>query len=148
MDTRQAIEKALLEAMRNNDETAKRTLRLVLSSIKLADVEKGIRLDEAGVIAVIQKEIKSHRESILDAEKANRPDLADANQAGIVILESFLPKQLSDDELTGLVNEALAETGAKTPADMGKVMKALMPRVQGRVAGDRVSQVVRKLLAG
>ena len=62
--------------------------------------------------------------------------------------KSFLPKQLSDEELASLVKEALAEAGATTPADMGKVMKVLMPRVQGRVAGDRVSQVVKKMLAG
>ena len=148
MDTRQAIETALHEAMRKNDEVAKRTLRLVLSTLKLAEVEKGTRLDETGVVAVIQKEIKSHRESLADAEKANRVDLANANRAEITILESFLPKQLSDDELTALVKEAMAESGATTPADMGKVMKVLMPRIQGRVAGDRVSQVVRKLLAG
>ena len=92
MDTRQAIENALHDAMRKNDEVARRTLRLVLSSLKLADVEKGIRLDEPGVISVIQKEIKSHRESIADAEKANRPDLADANRAEIAVLE-ILPSE-------------------------------------------------------
>jgi uncharacterized protein YqeY len=148
MDTRQSIENALHDAMRKNDEIARRTLRLALSTLKLTEVEKGTRLDEAGVVAVIQKEIKSHRESIADAEMANRADLVEANKAEITILESFLPKQLSDEELNSMVEEVMAETGAENPADMGKVMKALMPRVQGRVAGDRVSQAVRKLLAG
>lgn len=148
MLTRQTIEQALKEAMRNNDEVARRTLRMILSAIKLAEVEKGTTLDEAALIAVLQKELKSRRESISDAEKANRPDLAEAAKAEISVIESFLPKQLTLEELETLASEAIKEANATVPADMGKVMKILMPKVQGRTSGDQVSQVVRKLLQG
>jgi uncharacterized protein YqeY len=148
MLSRQTIEQALKEAMRNNDEVARRTIRMILSAIKLAEVEKGVALDESALLAVLQKELKSRRESIADAEKANRFDLAEAAKAEIAVIESFLPKQLSLEELEALAREAIQEVGATTPADMGKVMKILIPKVQGRASGDQVSQVVRKLLQG
>lgn len=148
MLSRQSIEQALKEAMRSNDEVARRTLRMILSAIKLAEVEKGAFLDETALVAVLQKELKSRRESIADAEKANRPDLAEAAKAEIAVIESFLPKQLTLEELEQIAREAILEANATTPADMGKVMKILMPKVQGRAAGDQVSQMVRKLLQG
>ncbi|BAJ63463.1 MULTISPECIES: GatB/YqeY domain-containing protein [Anaerolinea] len=148
MLSRQSIEQALKEAMRSNDEVARRTLRMILSAIKLAEVEKGASLDETALVAVLQKELKSRRESIADAEKANRPDLAEAAKAEIAVIESFLPKQLTLEELEQIAREAILEANATTPADMGKVMKILMPKVQGRAAGDQVSQMVRKLLQG
>lgn len=148
MLNRQSIEQALKEAMRSNDEVARRTLRMILSAIKLAEVEKGAPLDETALVAVLQKELKSRRESIADAEKANRPDLAEAAKAEIAVIESFLPKQLTLEELEQIAREAILEANATTPADMGKVMKILIPKVQGRAAGDQVSQMVRKLLQG
>jgi uncharacterized protein YqeY len=146
METRLKLETALKDAMRSNDELRKQNVRMVLSAIKLSEVEKGARLDEAGVIAIIQKELKSRQESLQDAQKANRPDLAERSKADIAFLESFLPKQLTEEELTSLAGEAIAEVGASSPADMGKVMKAIMPKVQGRATGDQVSQAVRKSL--
>jgi uncharacterized protein YqeY len=146
METRLKLETALKDAMRSNDDLRKQNVRMVLSAIKLSEVEKGARLDEAGVIAIIQKELKSRQESLQDAQKANRPDLAERSKADIAFLESFLPKQLTEEELTSLAGEAIAEVGASSPADMGKVMKAIMPKVQGRATGDQVSQAVRKSL--
>ena len=146
MDLRKTIELDLRDAMRSKDEISLRTIRMVLSAIKLTEVEKGIALDEAGVIAVLQKEIKSRRESMSDAEKANRPDLIDAAKAEIAIFEKYLPEQLTDEALEALVKEAILETSASTPSEMGKVMKVLMPKVQGRVAGDVLSKMVRHLL--
>ncbi len=124
----------------------KTNVRMVLSGIKLSEVEKGSRLDEAGVISAIQKEIKSRQEALNDAQKANRPDLAARSQAEIAFLETFLPRQLTADELAQIASETIAEVGATGPADMGKVMKAMMPKVQGRAAGDQVSQAVKKSL--
>jgi uncharacterized protein YqeY len=148
MDLRNSLELALRDAMRSKNEAVLRTIRMVLSTVKLSEVEKGKPLDEAGIITVLQKEIKSRRESISDAEKANRPDLIDAAKAEIVILEKYLPEQLTNEALEALVDEAIFETSASSPADMGKVMKALLPKVQGRVSGDVLSQMVRKMLAG
>jgi uncharacterized protein len=138
----------LKEAMRANQPVRRTTIRSVLAAIKLAQVEKekGTVLDDVAVLALVQKEIKSRRESIADAEKANRPDLISGYEAEIKILEEYLPKQLSQDELNVLVSQAIQETGASTPADMGKVMKIIIPRVQGRAPNDQVSAAVRELL--
>lgn len=148
METKQALETALRDAMRSKNETVLRTIRLVMSSVKMAEIEKGKSLDEPSVLAILQKEIKSRKESIVDAEKAGRADLMAASNAEIAILEGYLPKQMSEDELLELVKAAILEAEAKSPNDMGKVMKVLMPKIQGRVAGDVLSKTVRNLLAG
>lgn len=140
------LQAALKDAMRAGDELTKRTLRMVISAIRLNEVEKGVKLDDAGVIAVLQKEVKSRQESISDAQKANRPDLEAESRAEIEVLEKFLPNAFSEAELELLVREVIAETGAASQKDMGKVMKALMPRLQGRATGDQTSQMVRRLL--
>ncbi len=146
METRQKLETALKDAMRSNDEMRKQNVRMVMSAIKLNEVEKGSKLDEAGVIAIIQKELKSRHEALQDAQKANRPDLVEHSKAEIAFLETFLPQQLTETELAGIAQEAIAEVGATGPQDMGKVMKAIMPKVQGRATGDQVGQAVRKAL--
>lgn len=147
MNTKEKLENDMKDAMRNKDEARKRTLRMALSEIKLAEIDKREALDEAGVIAVIQKEVKSRREAIADAERASRPDLvADANTE-IAILETYLPQQLTPEELGTLVQEAVDETGATSMREMGQVMKVLMPRLEGRATGQEASQAVRKLLS-
>jgi uncharacterized protein len=148
METKQALESSLRDAMRNKNETVLRTIRLVMSSVKMAEIEKGKPLDEPAVLAILQKEIKSRKESISDAEKAGRPDLMAASNAEIAILEAYLPRQMPEHELQELVKAAILEADAKSPNDMGKVMKILMPKVQGQVAGDVLSKTVRNLLAG
>jgi uncharacterized protein YqeY len=146
METRQKLEAALKEAMRSGDDMRKQNVRMVMSAIKLNEVEKGTPMDEAGVLAIIQKELKSRQEALNDAQKAKRPDLEERAKVEMTFLESFLPKQLSEDELAVLAREAIAEVGATGPADMGKVMKVMMPKVQGRAAGNQVSQAVQKQL--
>lgn len=147
MNTKEKLENDMKDAMRNKDEARKRTLRMALSEIKLAEIDKREALDEAGVIAVIQKEVKSRREAIADAERASRPDLvADANTE-IAILETYLPQQLTSEELDALAQEAVDETGATSMREMGQVMKVLMPRLEGRATGQEASQAVRKLLS-
>jgi uncharacterized protein len=146
METRQKLDTALKDAMRSGDDMRRQSIRMVLSAIKLSEVEKGSPLDESAVIAIIQKEIKSRSEAIQDANKAGRSDLIEKSQAEIVYLESFLPKQLTQDELIELARSAVQEVNATGPGDMGKVMKVLVPKVQGRAAGNQVSEAVRKLL--
>jgi len=148
MDTKQNLENALRDAMRAHDDARKRTFRTALSSIKLAEVEKGSALDELAVVSLLQKEVKSRRETINDAQKAGRPDLVALAEEEIAILEEFLPQPLSDDELRAATRAVIAEVNASSPADMGKVMKELLPRLQGRAANDRVSKMVRELLQG
>jgi uncharacterized protein YqeY len=146
MTTKAELETSLKDAMRAGDDVRKRTLRMALSAIKQVEIDKNQAIDESGVAAILQKEIKSRRESILDAERANRPDLIQAAETEIAIIEGFLPKALSPEELEKLVKLVITELGAASPKDMGQVMKALLPRVQGRAPGDQVSAVVRKLL--
>lgn len=146
MDTKKQIEKDFKSALRAKDEDRKRTLRMVLSSIKLAEVDKGDSLDEGEVLTILQKELKSRRESIADAEKADRPDIVAESEDEIRILEEYLPQPLTEDEIKILAKEAIAEVGASTPQEMGKVMKILMPRVKGRAEGSLVSETVRELL--
>jgi uncharacterized protein YqeY len=146
MDTKLKLQDGLKDAMRAGDEIRKRNIRLLLAAVKLAEVEKGEALDEASLMALVQKEIKSRRESIQDAQRANRPDLIAASEADITFLETYLPKALSQDELLALAREVIVEVGAGSLSDMGKVMKVLLPRLQGRAAGDQASQAVRQLL--
>jgi len=148
MDTKEQLEAALKTAMKSGDDLQKRTLRMALSSIRFIEIEKGKPLDEIQVQAVLQKEVKSRQETIAEAQRANRPDLEAATRDEITVLEAFMPKQLLPDDLEALARQAINEVEATTPADMGKVMKTLMPRLQGRATGDQASAVVRKLLAG
>jgi uncharacterized protein YqeY len=98
------------------------------------------------IMALLQKEIKNRRESLEEAKKANRADLMEANEAEIKVLEVFLPKAMPADELRALVQAAITESGAASPADMGKVMKIVMAKVAGRAPNDAVSAAVRELL--
>ncbi len=146
MDTQKQIESDFKDAMRAGDDLRKRTYRLVLSAIKLAEIDKGKSLEEPDVLVIIQKEIKSRRESIADAERADRADIVAEAEAEINILEAYLPQPLTQDEIEAMANEAIAEVGATSPKELGMVMKVLMPRVQGRADGSLVSQIVRQLL--
>lgn len=146
MVTKETLESELKLAMKAGDDVRKRTLRMALSAVKLAEVEKRGSLDEAGLLAVLQREIKTRRESVADAERAHREDLIAATQAELAVLHSFLPQALPQDAIEEMVRQAIAEVGAAGPQDMGKVMKAVMPRLQGRVDGKEVSELVRARL--
>lgn len=132
--------------MKTGDEIRKRTVRMVLAAVKQAEVDKRIELDDLAVTNLIQKEVKNRRESLEEARKASRADLVEANEAEIKVLEVFLPKAMPADELRALVQAAITETGAAGPAEMGKVMKAVMPKVAGRAPNDLVSAAVKELL--
>jgi uncharacterized protein YqeY len=121
---------------------------MVLAAIKQVEVDKRVTLDDPAVTALIQKEIKNRREALEEAKKAERADLAEANEAEIKILEVYLPKAMPADELRALAQAAIAETGASAPSDMGKVMKVVMPKVAGRAPNDMISAIVKELLAG
>lgn len=148
MSKKSELETALKEAMRAQDVLRKNTFRLVLSAIKEAEVLKQDELDDAAVLSILQKEVKSRHESIADAERAERADLIAESREEIKILEEYLPEAMSDEELDALISEAIAESGASAPNDMGNVMKLVLPRVQGRADGGKVSQIVRQKLLG
>jgi uncharacterized protein YqeY len=146
MVTKAELETELHSAMRSGDDLRKRTLRMILSSVKLAEVEKRGELDEAGMQAVLQREVKTRQETIADAEKAQRPDLAAATHAELAVVQAYLPPQLSPDEIEQMTRRAITATGAAGPQDMGRVMKEVMPKVQGRADGKTVNEIVRRLL--
>jgi len=146
MDTKVQLEIALKEAMKAGDDVRKRTIRMVLAATRQVEIDKQIKLDEAAVLGIIQKEIKTRKEAVEEARSASRADIVAATEAEIVVLQAYLPKAMSADELKSLAETAIAEAGATSPADIGKVMKLLMPRVAGRAPGDQISAIVRQLL--
>jgi uncharacterized protein YqeY len=146
MDTKEKLEIALKDALRAGDDVRKRSIRMVLASVRQVEIDRQIKLDEAAVLSIIQKEIKTRKESVEEARRANRPDIVAATEAEIVVLQSYLPEPMDAGELLALVQMAVAEAGAQAPSDMGKVMKLLIPRVAGRAPGDQVSAMVRQAL--
>lgn len=147
MSIKTNLENELKNAMREKDEIKKRTIRLALSSIKNAEIDKGIELDDASILSILQKEIKTRRETITDAQKINRQDLIEELDAEIKIVQQFMPQGLSQEELTGLIVAAIQEVNASGLSDLGKIMKVVMPKIQGRASGSDVTSIATKILA-
>ena len=148
MDTKTQINNAMKDALRAKDQVAKRTLTMVRAAIQQAEKDRKAELDETALMAILQKELKSRQETIVEARKAGRDDLVTDTEAEIVVLKKFLPEAMSEEDLRALVAEVIAEVGASAPSDMGKVMKVIRPRVGGRAAGGDISRVVKELLQG
>ena len=146
METKEKLEIALKEALKAGDDVRKRTIRMSLAAIRQIEIDRQVKLDEAAVLNIVQKEIKTRKESVEEARGANRPDIVAATEAEIVVLQSYLPQAMSADELKAAVEAAIIEVGATSVTDMGKVMKLLVPRLAGRALGDQVSAAVRQLL--
>ncbi len=146
MTIKEQLETALKDAMRANDDVRRRTVRMALASIRMTELDKGKALDDPAIMSILQKEVKSRNEAIQEARRAQRSDLENASLAEIAVLESFLPAPLSDAELRDAVKSVMNEINASSPADMGRIIKIVMDRYPFRVAGDRVSQVVRTFL--
>jgi len=146
MSLKAKLQTNLTEAMKNRDELRKVPLRLVMAAIKETEIDQQKDLDDSDILRIIQKEAKARLDTIADAQKANRPDLEERAEAELAILKEFLPEELSQEKIEALVRETIAEVGASSMADMGAVMKALMPKIQGRADGGQVSQIVRQTL--
>ena len=146
MSLKSILQKNLTEAMKNRDELRKVPIRLVMAGIKEAEIDKQKELDDSDVLRIIQKEAKARLDTIADAQKAKRPDLEERAEAELAILKEFLPEELSQEKIEALVHETIAEVGASSLADMGAVMKAVLPKIQGRADGGQVSQIVRQAL--
>ena len=146
MNTKLKLSDELKDALRARDELRKRTLRMALAAIKNVEIDKGSELDEPAILAILQKEVKNRQETIEGAQQAKRDDLIVEARAEIAVLEAFLPQALTSNELEKLAREAIAESGATSPREMGNVMRLLMPKIQGRADGKDASQIVQKLL--
>jgi uncharacterized protein YqeY len=148
MHPKERLQEDLKNAMKSGDARRRDTLRLIASAIKQVEVDSRTTLSEEQVYGVLVSEAKKRRDSIDEALKAGRHDVADKEQAELELIEFYLPKQLTREELEAEARKAIGETGAKTARDMGNVMKILMPRVKGRADGKLVNEVVKSLLNG
>jgi uncharacterized protein YqeY len=141
---KERIDADLKEAMRSKDELGTSVLRMLKSAVKYKEVEPGGHaLEDAGVLAVIQTQIKQRRDSVEQFRAGGRLELAEKEEREIAKLQSYLPAQMSPDELRAEVRAAIAQVGAKSPKEMGAVMKVLMPKVSGRAEGKTVSEAVK-----
>ncbi|TCS83731.1 GatB/YqeY domain-containing protein [Tepidibacillus fermentans] len=148
MSLMERINEDMKQAMKNKDKLRLSVIRMIRSAIKYAEIEqKTTALSDEQIIDVLTREVKQRRDSLQEFEKAGREDLVENVKAELKILQEYLPKQLSEDELKAIVQEVIDQVGAKTKADMGKVMGVLMPKVKGRADGKLVNQLVQQQLS-
>ncbi|GBE10329.1 Yqey-like protein [bacterium BMS3Bbin12] len=144
---RQRVEQDMKDALRARDRRRLGTIRLVLAALKQREIDERIQLDDAQVIAVLDRMIKQRRDSVVQYEAAGRQDLADQESYEIGVIREYLPPALGEAEIDSLIEEAIAATGAAGPREMGKVMGYLKPRMQGRADLGAVSARVKVRLA-
>jgi len=143
---KQQINDQVKQAMKAGEKQRLKVLRMLTAAIKQKEVDERVELDDAQVLAIIDKQVKQRRESIEQYTAGGRAELAEAEQTEIDVLSEFLPEQLGEDELEAMIDQAIADTGAASMADMGKVMGQLKPKVQGRADMKEVSAAVRAKL--
>lgn len=147
--TKQQLKDALKQSMLARDEIKTSTLRMVISALGYYEIEKGgagYEATEEDVQSVLQKQAKQRRDSIEQFKAGGRDELVEKENKELELIESYLPKQMDEEEVKKLVDEAIAQTGATSPTDMGKVMGALMPKVKGKADGSLVSRLVKEKL--
>ena len=140
------IQDDMKTAMKAGDKRRLGVVRLILAAIKQREVDERIELDDSQVLAVLDKMVKQRRDSLAQYQKAERADLADQEAYEIEVLKEYLPESLSDEEITALIDDAIAATGASSLRDMGKVMGQLKPKVQGRADMGAVGALVKQKL--
>jgi hypothetical protein len=141
------IDSDIKEALKAGQKEKLTTLRGLKSDLKYAQIDKGKELTEEEVLAVLASAAKKRRDSIEQFQAGNRQDLVDSETFGLRIIEAYLPKQLSEDELRQIVSDAIQETGAQSPQQIGLVMKAVMPKIKGKADGKLVNRLVSEILA-
>lgn len=148
MTLRERINDDMKAAMRAGETGKRDAIRLLLSAVKQKEVDERIVLDDAAIVAVIDKMLKQRRDSITQFEAAGRNDLADAEKFEATLLTAYMPAGLSADEIAAAINAAVSESGAAGPGDMGKVMAILKPKLAGRADMSEVSKQIKARLAG
>lgn len=144
---KQRIQEDMKAAMRAGEKQQLGVIRLILAAIKQREVDERITLDDDQVVVVLDKMLKQRRESIEQYEKAAREDLAAQERFEVTVLQQYMPQQMSEAEIVALVQQAIAETGANSAKDMGKVMNIIRPQMQGRADMKVVSDLVKKQLS-
>jgi uncharacterized protein YqeY len=137
----------MIDAMRAHDALRRDVLRMAEAAVYAVEKKEHRDLSDDEVVGILTREVKTRRESVEAFRAGGREDLATKEEAEIAILSTFLPEQLSDDEICALVDEAIAQTGASSARDLGRVMSAVSPRTRGRAEGKRVSELVAQALA-
>ena len=148
LNLKQQMQDDLKDALRARDERRKSVIRMALAAIVNAEVEHGGDLDDADVIAVLQRDARQRRDAIAELRQANRPDLLAEEEAQLAILDGYLPSLLSREEIAQEARQVIAEVGATGMGQMGPVMRQMMSKFKGRADGRIVNQVVRELLSG
>lgn len=148
MSLKAAVTEDMKTAMRAKDAPRLSTIRLLLAAIKQREVDERKDLSDADIVSVIEKMIKQRRDSVEQYTKGNRQDLADIEQAEIVVLQGYMPRAMSDAEVDAAIAAALAASGAKGMADMGKLMAVLKPQLAGKADMGKVSALVKAKLSG
>jgi uncharacterized protein YqeY len=141
------MQDALKQAMITKDNSRRDVLRMTINAFKQVEIDERRELSPEDVVTILQREIKKRNDSVDEARKAGREDIATAEEAELKFIEVFLPQQLTREEIAALVRDAIAESGASSAKEMGKVMAVLMPKVKGRADGKLVNEVVRDLLS-
>jgi len=136
----------LKKAMKSGDKTRLSVVRMARAAIKNAEIAKGNPLDDAGVIDVLSKEAKQHRESIAEFSKANRQDMVAGEEAELAVILEYLPQQMSREEVVTIARQVIEEVGAQGPRDKGRVMSKLMPQLKGKAEGRLINEIVTQLL--
>ena len=147
MSLKDKISDDLKQALKDSDDLRKRTLRVLISAVHNAEIEKGAPLDDSGVLAVIAKQAKQRRESAEEFRKGNRQDLVEREEAEAVVLQAYLPAAMSREEIAAAARKVIADVGAQGLRDVGKVMPVLVKQLAGRAEGGEISAVVREILA-
>ena len=148
MSLKQRLTDDMKAAMKGGDKGSLGVIRLVNAAIKQKEVDERIELDDAAVLAVLEKMVKQRKDSITQYEAAKREDLAAVERAEMAVIETYLPAKLGEAEVLAAIKEAIAQTGASGPADMGKLMGVLKPKLAGQADMGQVSALVKKALAG
>jgi len=146
MSLKAQISEDMKTAMRAKDTARLGTIRLLQAAIKQREVDERIELDDAAVIGVIEKMLKQRRDSIAAYESANRADLADVEKFEVTVLQTYLPQQLTEEEIAAIVDKVIADTGASGVKDMGKVVGAVKPLVTGKADMGKVSGLIKARL--
>jgi len=146
MNMREKLAEDLKSSMKNQDKVRTKVLRMALSSIKLADVEKGEPLEDTRLLSILQKEVKTREETIAEAKKADRGEMIDPLKEEIAVLKDYLPKELTDAELEEIIDEIIRKVNAESIKQMGLVMKESITKVAGRASNDRISKIARSKL--
>ena len=148
MSLKQRLTDDMKAAMKAGDKDTLGVIRLINAAIKQKEVDERVELDDAGVIAVLEKAVKQRKDSISQYEAASREDLASIERAEMSVIERYLPAKMGETEVLAAIDAAIAETGAKGPADMGKLMGVLKPKLAGQADMGQVSALVKQRLAG